>query len=455
MNINRVRKLHSPRMLALACLVVGGLWTSLQAQTITPASVERFLDPGASTDVDKTVGTPAIPPRPDICFLADTTGSMGAAIGNVIANATTIMNNVIAVQPDAQFCAAEYRDTGDSPEFAVNQAITDNVAAVAAAIGTWDAGGGGDDLEGQLHALTELSDPTVAGWRDAPSTRIIVWFGDAPGHDPSIGGESLASTIDALVAEVIRVIAVPVAPPVAGGLDALGQAKAIVSATGGVLITTVNPDDVTAAILLGLTNLPVDVSMTSNCAVETGGAVLTSFVPDVVNVISGNDALFVETITVGPAAIEGQTYTCQDWALLDGSPMNDAAGNLVVEEKTIHVNDVTPPTAACVQGPNPGGNVPQAGKTNQDGFFTVLGDDNVEVASIVICDSESSFCSDPLSSGDTVKITQTPGGTPRDVRPGPGGITAHIFLNGDGVLTVTDTSGLVTEASCLVPPPPK
>lgn len=453
MNINRVRKLHSPRMLALVCLVVGGLWTSLHAQTITPASVERFLDPGASTNVDKTVGTPVIPPRPDICFLADTTGSMGAALANVIANATDIMNDVLAVQPDAQFCAAEYRDVGDSFAFALNQAITADTAAVAAAIGTWDAAEGGDVPEAQLNALTQLSNPAIAGWR-ADSTRIIVWFGDNPGHDPSLGA-TLASTITALTNEEIRVIAVPVATPGNDGLDLTGQATAIVDATGGVLITTVDPEDVTAAILLGLTNLPVDVSMTSNCAATTGGAVLTGFAPASQIVTSGTDALFVETITVGPAAIEGQTYTCQDFALLDGSPMNDAAGNLVVEEKTIHVNDVTPPTAACVEGPNPAGNVPQAGKTNQDGFFTVLGDDNVAVESIVVCDDASAFCTEALSSGDTVKITQAPGITPHEVRPGPGGITAHIFLNGDAVLTVTDTSDLVTTASCLVPPPPK
>ena len=452
MDMNRSRKLHSPRLLALACLVVAGLWTSLSAQTITPSAVEASLDPGASLNVDKTVGTPVIPPRPDICFLADTTFSMVGAIANVIANATTILNSVQAVQPDAQFCVAQYRDAGDTPEFQVDQTVTGNTVAVQAAISSWVVGGGGDIPEAQLHALTELSNPAVSGWR-ADSTRIIVWFGDAPGHDPSIGGETLASTIAALVGEEVRVIAVPVAGP---GLDSTGQATAIVDATGGVLISTVDPDDVTAAILLGLTNLPVDVSMTSDCDATTGGAILTSFVPAVQTVTSGTDALFVETITVGPAAIEGQTYTCEDRALLNGLAMTDpATREIVVETKTITVNDVTPPTAACVEGPNPAGNVPQAGKTNEDGFFTVLGDDNVGVASIVVCDSGSSFCSDPLSSGDTVKITQTPGGTPRDVRPGPGGITAHIFLNGDGVLTVTDTSGLVTEASCLVPPPPK
>jgi len=450
---NRVRKLHGSRVLALACLVVGGLWTSLHAQTITPSSVTASLDPAASLNVNKTVGTPAIPPRPDICFLADTTGSMGASIANVKANATQIMNDVLAVQPDAQFCAAQYRDTGDTPEFQVGQTVTPTVASVQTAINAWAAGGGGDTPEGQLHALTLLSSPATAGWRAAPSTRIIVWFGDASGHDPSIGGETLASTIAALVGEEIRVIAVPVTG--GDGLDSTGQATAIVNATGGVLITTVDPDDVTAAILLGLTNLPVDVSMTSNCSALTGGSVLTGFAPPTQNVISGTNALFLETITVGAAAIEGQTYTCQDWALLNGSPMNDAAGNLVVEQKTIHVNDVTPPTAACVQGPNPGGNVPQANKSNQDGFFTVLGDDNVAVGSIVVCDDASAFCTAPLSSGDTVKITQAPGITPHEVRPGPGGITAQIFLNGDGVLTVTDTSGLETTASCLVPRPPK
>lgn len=448
MEINRFRKSNGGRLVALVTVLMGGISTSLYAQALSPASVEVSLRPGESIDIAKTVVTPIFPPRPDICFLADTTGSMGGAILNVRTNATTIMNMVLVAQPDSQFCAAQYRDAGDTPEFQVDQTITANTAAVQAGINSWAAGGGGDTPEGQLHALTRLS--TEALFRSG-STRIVVWFGDASGHDPSIGGESLASTIAALQAEGVRVIAVPVTG--GDGLDATGQATAITGATGGVLITTVDPGQVTTAILTGLTNLPVDVSMTSNCTAATSGAVTTSFAPPGQTITSGGSALFTETILASAGAVQGQTYLCEDRALLNGSPMTDAGGAVILETKTVHILDVTAPTAACVEGPNPGGNVPKS--KNPDGFYQLLASDNVGVELIQVCDNGSSFCSDPFSAGDVVKITQTPGGTPRDERPGPGGITSHVFLKGDAILSVTDTSGLETRVSCLVPPPPK
>ena len=62
------------------------------------------------------------------------------------------------------------------------------------------------------------------------STRIIVWFGDASGHDPS-GGVSLAGAIADLVASEIQVIAVPVDSGFGDGLDATGQATAELGVT--------------------------------------------------------------------------------------------------------------------------------------------------------------------------------------------------------------------------------
>jgi len=438
----------SPRRLAaLVVVLLGAVSSSLYAQALSPSSVEVSLRPGESIDIAKTVVTPVIPPRPDICFLADTTGSMTASLLNVRTNATVIMNMVLAAQPDSQFCAAQYRDVGDSPVFQVDQIVTANTASVQSAINTWAADGGGDTPEGQLNALTRLS--TEAVFRP-DSTRIIVWFGDASGHDPSLGA-TLNSTIAALVAEGVAVIAVPVTG--GDGLDATGQATAITNATGGVLISTVTPGAVTTAILTGLTNLPVDVSMTSNCAVATTGAITTAFDPASQSITSGGSALFTETIAAAAGAVQGQTYLCEDRALLNGTVMTDAGGAVVLETKTVHVLDVTAPTAACVEGPNPGGNVPKS--KNADGFFQLNASDNVGLSLVQVCDSASAFCSDPFAAGDVVKITQTPGGTPRDERPGPGGITSHIFLKGDAILSVTDTSGLETRVSCLVPPPPK
>ncbi|MEO7157416.1 MAG: vWA domain-containing protein, partial [Vicinamibacterales bacterium] len=260
--------------LVIGAVMSTGSWTLVMAQGLDPASVTALIRPGDSFDVVKTVITPTIPPRPDICFLADTTGSMTAALTNVRSNATMIMNLVRAVQPDSQFCAAQYRDTGESPQFQVDQLVTPTIADVQTAVNTWAAGGGGDPPEGQLHALTTLVG--AAGYR-TDSTRIIVWFGDASGHDPSIGGETLASTIATLVGANVKVIAIPVSG--GDGLDSTGQATAITTATSGVLLLGATPEQVTNAIISGLTNLSVEVSMASNCLATTGGAVTTTFLP--------------------------------------------------------------------------------------------------------------------------------------------------------------------------------
>ena len=457
MQLTGIRKSLNLLAFVAGIVLAAGTWTSALAQTLDPASVAQTLRPGDAFDVSKTVTTPPIPPRPDICFLADTTGSMGGALLNVRNNATMIMNLVRTVQPDSQFCAAQYRDGGDVPDFRLDQGVTASTADVQTAINTWAAGGGGDTPEGQLHGLTTLS--STAGFRPG-STRIIVWFGDASGHDPSIGGETLASTIAALNSESVSVIAINVNSGAGDGLDATGQASAIAAATGGVFLPAATPNQVTNAIISGLTNLPVEVAMASDCVAVTGGAISTTFVPATQTIVSGGSAVFTETIHVSPGAVQGQVYVCRDHATLNGSPMLDAEGNLVVETKTITVEDITAPSARCVQGVNPAGKIPAAGDNpksgqNPDGFYQLLAADNVGIASVQVCDGGSSFCSAPFLPNDYVKITQAQGATPADNRPGPGVLASHVTLNGDAVLTVTDTSGNVTTVACLVPAPPK
>ena len=189
---------------------------NVQAQ-VTPASVEAGLPPGGSIHIEKRVQTPEIPPDPDIVFLADTTGSMVDAINNVQTNANAILAAIVAGAGGVeQFGVAQYRDFGDTPTFNVDQGLTTNQADVMTAINSWTADGGGDTPEAQLNALWELANGAVA-WRPG-STRVIVWFGDASGHDPS-GGHNLASVIASLTAQNIIVIAVPVSGE-GDGLDA-------------------------------------------------------------------------------------------------------------------------------------------------------------------------------------------------------------------------------------------
>ena len=83
-----LRPMRLPALLAVAALLAGFiLVTPARAHDpifgVDPASVEVSLDPGASTDVTKTVHTPEIPPTPDIFLLIDTTFSMNDDIATV------------------------------------------------------------------------------------------------------------------------------------------------------------------------------------------------------------------------------------------------------------------------------------------------------------------------------------------------------------------------------------
>src|SRR4051812_10941719 len=100
--------------LASLGLAVGGYGTaSAVTPGVDPQFVSQLADPGASFSLHKVVHTPAIPPNPDIVFLADTTGSMGAAIANVKAEMSTITTTVLAAQPTAQFAVVSYKDEPD------------------------------------------------------------------------------------------------------------------------------------------------------------------------------------------------------------------------------------------------------------------------------------------------------------------------------------------------------
>ncbi len=344
-------------------ILLFGVTTTLAAADpgITPPTVTKLIFPGESAVVDKTVTTPAIPPTPDIYFLADTTGSMGPAIANVQANATNILNAVAGLTNNPQFGAGNYRDF-PFDSYAFNNAApiaADSGAGALAAIGTWAAGGGYDGSEGQFFALNQLADSTM--WR-AGATKIVVWFGDAPAHDPvcaainALGYDITEASVTAkLVAAEIRVISISIDTgfypaglnddPMLNAGDysgtctiggTAGQAIRIAAATGGVSLTGVGPDQVTAAILEGLGNLPALTTMESDCT----DPISTTFDPESQTVTSGEDASFMETIAVAAGAAGG-TYTCQDWATINGANMLDAEGNLITEDKTIHVPGIS------------------------------------------------------------------------------------------------------------------
>ncbi|MEV6965004.1 Calx-beta domain-containing protein [Hamadaea sp. NPDC051192] len=296
---------------------------------VEPANVTLTLPPGGTADIAKTVHTPTVPPKPDIVFLADTTGSMGAAIGDVRTNAAGVLSTISSAQPTAQFGVAEYKDFNcDAVPFKVDQAITSDAAAVQAGINLWSAGGGCDFPEADLNALYELSTGAVTFRPDG--TRIIVIFGDAPSQDPS-NGHSLAQTISALQAANVRVVAVNV-----GNLDASGQFTDIVNATGGVLLNNVPSDQVSEAILAGIQAIKVTVTPTPfGC----GPPLSLSFNPGSEVVTSGDDAHFTETVNVAANAAAG-THHCAVDFLIDGTSRGFVQ-NLTVVVPGLSINDVS------------------------------------------------------------------------------------------------------------------
>ncbi|MEV4759180.1 Calx-beta domain-containing protein [Micromonospora sp. NPDC049559] len=295
---------------------------------VEPADVTITLGPGGSAEIAKVVHTPTVPPKPDLIFVADTTGSMGGAIGNVRANAADILSSVVAAQPQAQFAVAEYKDFTDPYAFRLNQGLTGDLSAVQAGINAWAAAGGGDVPEANLNALYEVSTGAVTFRPDG--TRIAVIFGDAPSHDPS-GGHSLADTVAALQAAGVRVVAVDV-----GAMNASGQFTTITSATGGQLLSGVPADEVADAILAGIKAIEVTVTPQ---VVSCDAPLSLSFAPASRTVTSGADATFTESVQLGGGAAAG-SYHCVVDFLIDGTSRGFTQ-RLTVNVPGLRIDDVT------------------------------------------------------------------------------------------------------------------
>jgi hypothetical protein len=232
------------------------------ADSISPASVTATLGVGETLTVEKTVTitedvTTALV---DVLFLVDTTGSMGVVIDAAQDNASAILSSASGLG-DVHFGVARYEDFPESPfgsggnvPFDLIQNLTANTTAVSDAIDALSPFSGGDTPESQLVALS--SSASEVSWR-TDSTRIIIWFGDAPGHDGDLepgypSDIGLADAISDLGAENIIVEAINLDS--SGGFVSLdlgspvgshdGQATAITDATGGDLFSGATEEEI-------------------------------------------------------------------------------------------------------------------------------------------------------------------------------------------------------------------
>ena len=104
----------------------------------------------------KTVPTPQSKPRIEVCFVLDTTGSMGSLIEGAKQKIWSIANEMIGAQPtpELKLGLIGYRDRGD--EYVVKSfSLTDDIDAIYGHLREFQAGGGGDAPESVNEALAE------------------------------------------------------------------------------------------------------------------------------------------------------------------------------------------------------------------------------------------------------------------------------------------------------------
>ena len=259
-------------MLALG-LAFLGFASAAMADSISPSSFSGTGPVGSTFTVAKTVTVNAgtvTTSTVDVFFLADTTGSMGGQIAAVKASASSILASASALSSSVSFGVGEYKDVGDTFVYRRNTDITNVAATVQAGINLWSASGGGDTPEANLYALQQVA--TTTSWRTG-SARILVWFGDAPGHDPS-GPTNVteAQATSALQANFVKVEALDV-----GALDSTGQATRLAAATGGTVSSGTSTADIVQAIKDAITIAVTTYSTVSFDFSEVPAGVLASF----------------------------------------------------------------------------------------------------------------------------------------------------------------------------------
>ncbi len=279
----------------------GNMNVVVQGETIIAGpALDKTLDPlgGAGPDLDGKV---------DVFFLADNTSSMGGVIRSVQKSSSSILDSLTSNDPrfqrtDTAFGVGRYgfeRDTPEPPKYAYNlfQPITTDKVAAKTAFDKWTAGnlgpGSGDRVPREpnesnffgLHQVATSGGTTdglgpfdngegtgaVTGWRDG-AARFIVWLGDEPSRANRV---DLNEAIAALKDNNIRVIAVNT-KGARSGIDAQGQASAIVNATNGSLRNKINVSGIADIILNAIDAalfpdyISVSTSCTNGCQIPSG-----------------------------------------------------------------------------------------------------------------------------------------------------------------------------------------
>lgn len=203
--------------------------------------------------VNLTISVSSGTPMEDFYLLSDATSSIVTRIATVQERFMDVINARRTASSDVAFGVGFYRDEsteGTENGFVNVQPITTNTTSILSAINSLSAEGGGDQPEANLAALFHVATDPSIGFRDG-ARKIVAYFGDAPGHEPSCFDGIVAtreSVSDALNAAEVTVVAAgfnggldistspfqcPDDAPPPGGSD---QGTFLTTNTGGALV---------------------------------------------------------------------------------------------------------------------------------------------------------------------------------------------------------------------------
>lgn len=158
----------------------GGYSGMVNARQAVEAALET-----RETPVEKVVGAQTVQGL-DLCFVVDTTGSMGDDIDDAKANMETILQHLAEKTEDYRVAIVDYRDFPERSHASEDYAwklqldFSDKNEAITAAINDLDLGSGGDAEETVYTALIQAAN---LSWRDN-AKKVIIILGDAPPLDP-------------------------------------------------------------------------------------------------------------------------------------------------------------------------------------------------------------------------------------------------------------------------------
>ncbi|GAB3160832.1 VWA domain-containing protein [Micromonospora sonneratiae] len=326
--------------------------------------VDRPALPGSEFTVTQSVRTPSVPPRPDIVFLVDNTGSMAtpgedgsSVIGQLKARIPEVISSVREDQPDAHFGLATFGGLGDpdlyDPRLVLTPADTDqNRETINRAIQTLMADSQ-YGTENWFYALRQIAGNDRVGFRP-DSSRIVVLISDTYSIDKTTPqGEEISRDAlgDALVGAGISLIGVPIISSSGeAGLDADDIASSLAQQTGGRLTPNSQPGQLIQAIKDAIRELTLTVRpIVEHCDDGLG----VTFDPDPARVPAGDPAVFRELVTVAPGATPGALLRCRlRFDVNAPQPGVDSVQELVVQvaypdRPFVRVDSVTVPATGA------------------------------------------------------------------------------------------------------------